>query len=51
MAKRKCVRFGKAKGKKVCRKYSTGKGKKTAGTKGRCLKWSKGRTRCMKRAK
>ena len=53
MAKRKCVRYGKSKGKRVCRKYSgTSKTRKSKGTKkGKCLKWSKGRTRCMRRAK
>lgn len=54
MAK-KCVKFGKSGGKKVCRKFSGGKARKKSGTKkaakGRCLKWSKGRTRCMRRAK
>jgi hypothetical protein len=54
---RKCVKFGKSGGKKVCRKFSGTKArKKSSGTakkssKGRCLKWSKGRTRCMRRAK
>jgi hypothetical protein len=52
---RKCVRFGKGKGgKRVCKKFSGTKTKsksKGKARKGRCLKWSQGRTRCMKRAK
>lgn len=52
---RKCVKFGKSGGKRVCRKFSGTKTRKKSGTKkaakGRCLKWSKGRTRCMRRAK
>lgn len=52
MAK-KCVKFGRSNGKKVCRKFSgTSKTRKSGGAKkSRCLKWSKGRTRCMRRAK
>jgi hypothetical protein len=62
-SKKRCIKFGRGKGgRKVCRKWSpTGKPLKSAsrrvkvrGTrragKGRCIKWSKGRTRCLKRA-
>ena len=51
---RKCTKFGRGKGgKKVCRKFSgsTKKGLSGASSKGRCLKWAKGRTKCLKRAK
>lgn len=45
-------RFTKCRGgaTKRRRKGTRGVGKAAAG-KGRCLKWSKGRTRCVKRAK
>jgi len=53
---RKCTKFGRSNGKKVCRKFSGGrKGLSGIGGKKRCLKWSKrsgGRkARCLKRAK
>lgn len=57
MAKKKCVRFGKSKGKRVCRKYSgTSKTRKSkSGSKTRCLKWGKKsagkKRRCIRRAK
>jgi len=53
---RKCIKFGRSNGKRVCRKYS-GKAKRlsglsgTSGGKKRCLKWSAGRSKCLKRAK
>lgn len=56
---KKCKQFGTAKrnGKtvRVCKSYGGGRKttKKRASTskrKGRCLNWSKGRTRCLKRA-
>ena len=51
MAK-KCIKWGRAKGKKVCRKFS---GSKSTTKKGRCLKWGKKsgnkKRRCLKRAK
>lgn len=40
-----------AKGKFTKCRGTSGYGKARKGRKGRCLKWSKGRTRCMKRAK
>lgn len=50
---RKCVRFKKTASGRRCAKFSgtATKKKKGAAKKGRCLKWSKGRSRCLKRAK
>ena len=51
MAK-KCIKWGRAKGKKVCRKFS---GSKSTTKKGACKKWGKKvgnkKRRCLKRAK
>lgn len=53
MAKKHCVRYKHTASGKRCAKFSTGKakGRKSKSSKGRCVKWSKGRTRCMRRAK
>lgn len=53
MAKRHCTQMGRGKGgKKVCRKFSGGTSGLSGASagKGRCKVWSKGRTKCLKRA-
>lgn len=52
---RKCVRFKKTASGRRCAKFSgkatKSKKKGAKARKGRCEKWSKGRTRCLRRAK
>jgi len=54
MAKRRCRnakgRFTKC-STKGARKSTKGTKRKSTGRVGRCIKWSKGKTRCMQRAK
>lgn len=49
---KKCTRFKRvAGGKRRCAKFGGLGGHKSSGRKKKCLKWSKGRKRCLKRAK
>ena len=50
---KKCVRYKRTSAGKRCAAFGSKRGgskKRSKARKGRCTKWSKGRTRCMKRA-
>ena len=49
---KKCKKWGRSNGKKVCRSFGAASLKGSSAKKGACQKWSKsGKRRCLKRAK
>ena len=48
---KKCKKWGRSNGRKVCRSFGASGTGGAGGRKKRCLKWSQGRTKCLKRAK